>query len=137
MNGPDPENGLDPETGAIPPLGIFSPVPPPESEAGYDQWGNIKADPKKVIEEAHEENFIKIFVYNPPPGEAWFFGFQLKIEKVVRQKRANINDPPLRGPDAARLAAREMIVDICKKNHAIKKIFADFTVIRYNQPELF
>jgi hypothetical protein len=134
------ETGPDMRAEAPPPLGIFtSPqVMPPEGEApDYDQWGNIKTDPIKVVEETHGKNFIKIFIYTAPGGNAWFFGFQLKIEKVVRQKLANIADPPLRGRDAAQLAARNMIINICKKNHAIKKIFADFTVIRYNQLELF
>ena len=136
----DPEYGLDPEAEAPPPLGIFGPVvePPPESPAPqFDQWGNIKMNPAKIIEESHGENFIKIMLYHDPRGRGWFFGFQLKIEKVIRQKLANITDPPHKGPDTARLAARDMIIDICRKNHGIKRLFADFTVIRYNQPELF
>jgi hypothetical protein len=133
------ESDLDQETEA-PPLGIFGPdgVIGQSCPDGpdYDQWGNVRADPVKVIEEAHGENFIKIFIYKAP-RDSYFFGFQLKIEKVVRQKRANIADQPHRGPESARMAARDMIIDICKKNHGIKRLFADFTVIRYNQPELF
>jgi hypothetical protein len=133
---------LDTETEVPPPLGIFVPTATaasPEGEAGageYDQWGNIKTGPVRVMEENHGENFIKIFLYETARGE-WFFGFQLKMEKIVRQKRANMADPPHRTAESARLAARNMIVDICRKNHGIKKAFADFTVIRYNQPELF
>ena len=100
-----------------------------------DSWGNLKAEPVKIIEENHGDNFIKIFLYEY--SGSFFFGFQLKIEKVIRQKKANVADLPLKGPDAARTAAREMIVEICRKNNAIKRLFADFTVIRYNQPELF
>jgi hypothetical protein len=136
MNVPEAEPGLDPETEA-PPLGIFGPEGMiGQSCPNYDQWGNIKADPVKIIEETHGENFIKVFIYKAH-GDSYFFGFQLKIDKVVRQKRANIADPHHRGPDSARAAARDMIIDICKKNHGIKRLFADFTVIRYNQPELF
>ncbi len=131
----------DQETEAPPPLGIFAhtaAAAPPEGEAGagdYDQWGNIKSAPAQIIEENHGENFVKIFLYRRE--DSWFFGFQLKIEKTVRQKRANMADPPHRTAESARLAARGIIIDICRKNHGIKRLFADFTVIRYNQPELF
>ena len=142
-----PEIDIDiTEDEAPPPLGIFDGprVSMPESEF-YDTWGNLKGPPEKTIDEYHGENFIKIFIYKYTSistvaggREAdYHFGFQIKIERLVRQKRANIADPPMRGADEARLAARNMIVDVCKKNRAIKRLFADFTIIRYNQPELF
>jgi hypothetical protein len=126
------------EAEAPPPLGIFGapPAPPPEGESpDYDQWGNLKINPVKAVEEVHGENFVKIFLYQY--RDSFFYGFQLKIEKVVRQKRANIGDPALGGIESARAAAKDQIIDICKRNHGIKRLFADFTIIRYNQPELF
>jgi len=129
-----------------PSLGIFdgSRVSMPESEFS-DQWGNLKGTPLKVIEEKHGENSVKIFIYeyrsintvaNGRPAD-YYFGFQLKIDRLIRQKRANIADRPMRGVDEARSAAQKMIIDICKKNKVVKKTFAEFTSIRYNQPELF
>jgi hypothetical protein len=102
---------------------------------GLDQWGNLRLEADKVLEENHGKNFIKIFIYKY--NNQFFYSFQVKIEKLIRQKKANINDPPLRSTEEARAAAREQIIGICKTGHAIKRAFNDFTVIRYNQPELF
>jgi hypothetical protein len=135
-----PEAAPSPETETSPPLGIFGPAAPPgmigQSQPDIlDQWGNFRLQAVKVIEENHGQNFIRIFIYKY--NKQCFYGFQIKIEKLVRQKRANINDPPLRSTEAVRTAAREQIIGICKTGHAIKKAFNDFIVIRYNQPELF
>lgn len=118
-----------------PSLGLFEnpPVSMPESEY-YDQWGNLKT-PLKVIEETHGENFIKIFVYQYQAD--YFFGYQIKIDGIIRQKKANIKGLPMRDADEARESARKMIVDICNKKKVTKRIFAEFTIIKYNQPELF
>jgi hypothetical protein len=102
---------------------------------GLDQWGNLRLQAEKIIEENHGQNFIKIFIYKY--NDQYFYGFQVKIEKLIRQKKANINDPPLQSTDGARAAAREQIIRICKTGHAIKRAFNDFTVICYNQPKLF
>jgi hypothetical protein len=114
--------------------GLFS-GPPAGGTGDYDAWGNIRLQAQKVIEENHGQNFIKILIYQY--NKQFFYSFQVKIEKLVRQKRANIGDPPLESTEAARAAARDQIIKICKAGHAIKKAFNDFTVIRYNQPELF
>ena len=127
-------------------LGIFNAPQISMSESEhYDQWGNLKGAPIKTIDEYHGESFIKIFIYqylsivSAASGRTadYFFGFQLKLGQLIRQKRANIADRPIRSIDEARVAARNMIVDICRKNKATKSIFAEFTIIRYNQPELF
>jgi len=132
----EPDDDGEAEENDDPSLGIFdgSRVSMPESEF-YDQWGNLKGTPLKVIEEKHGENVVKIFIYEYDAG--FFFGFQMKIDKTIRQKRANIGDRPMRGVDEARSAAQKMIIDICKKNKVVKRTFAEFTIIRYNQPELF
>jgi hypothetical protein len=139
--GGEPENSVIGQSwpggsGEPPPdTGLFA-VPPPEAESGdCDAWGNIRLDPVETIEEAHGGNFVKIFIYEY--RGAYFYGFQIKIEKVVRQKAANVNDAPLKALEAARKAARGMIIRICRENHVIKRLFADFAVIGYNQPELF
>jgi hypothetical protein len=131
---------LPPETETLPPLGIFTPAAAPgmigqSRPESLDQWGNLRLQEEKVIEEIHGQNFIRIFIYKY--NEQFFYGFQIKIGKLVRQKKANINDPPMQSTEAAREAARKQIIGICKTGHAIKKLFNDFTVIQYNQPELF
>ena len=101
----------------------------------YDQWGNLKITPIKTIEENHAGNFIKIFVYEY--NQMYYFSFQLKIEKLIRQRLANIDNPPMQSIEKALQAARNIITDICRKNHTTKRIFEYFTKIIYDQPELF
>jgi hypothetical protein len=128
-----------PETEPPPPeTGLFTAPPGMIGQSrpgGLDQWGNLRLQAEKVIEENHGRNFIKIFIYKY--NNQNFYGFQVKIEKLIRQKKANVNDPPLRSTEDARAAAREQIIGICKTGHAIKRAFNDFTVICYNQPESF
>jgi hypothetical protein len=134
----DTDADMEIEAAEPPPLGIFNQAALPGMIGRpdiLDQWGNIRLKAEKVIEETHGQNFIKIFIYKY--NGQFFYGFQIKIEKLVRQKKANISDPPLQSTEEARAAAREQIIEICKSGHAIKKAFNDFTVIRYNQPELF
>jgi hypothetical protein len=132
---PADDDGLAVLEGPPPDTGLFT-APPAEAGAGdYDTWGNIRLEPVKAAQEAHGENCIRLFVYQY--NGAFYFGFQIKIERLVRQKRANIKDIPHNTIEGARSAARNMIIEICKENHAIKKLFADFTVIKYDQPELF
>jgi len=140
-----PEIDID-ETDQPPTLGIFdAPRVTMEESEFYDQWGNLKGPAEKIISEHHGENFIKIFIYKyvsistavNDRGADYHFGFQIKLDKLIRQKAANIADPPMRGVDEARIAAQRMIIDICKKNHTKKRVFADFSIMRYNQQELF
>lgn len=66
-----------------------------------------------------------------------FFGYQLKVDRIIRQKKANIGDRPLESIEAARLAARDEIKGICGSSRFIRDVFDDFSTIIYNQPELF
>jgi hypothetical protein len=121
-----------------PDTGLFTALPGMIGQSrpnGLNQWGNLRLQAETVIEENHGQNFMKIFIYKY--NDKFFYGFQVKIEKLIRQKMANINDPPLRSMEEAGAAAREQIIGICKTGHAIKKAFNNFTVIRYDQPELF
>jgi hypothetical protein len=129
------DDGLAVLEGPPPDTGLFVATPPEAGAGDCDTWGNIRLEPVKTVNETHGENCVHIFVYQL--GGAFYFGFQIKIDRVVRQKRANIKDIPHATAEGARAAARNMIIGICKENHAIKKLFADFTVIRYDQPELF
>ena len=104
-----------------------------------DKWGNIKGVPFNEVEEHNGSNFIKIDMFelaiqNKPK---FFFGFRLKIDKLARQKTPNIANESFNSVDDARIAAQNMIIDLCRKNKIIKKLLADFTLVKYNQPELF
>ena len=131
----DVDDSLDIPEGPPPDTGLFAETPPEPETGDYDAWGNLRLEPVNVVQEAHGENVIRIFIYEY--NGAFYFSFQIKIEKLVRQKMANVKDMPHTSIERARGAAREMIIGICKENRTIKKLFADFTIITYDQPELF
>jgi hypothetical protein len=99
-----------------------------------DSGGNIKKEPLKILEESHGPDFIKIFVYHTETG--FFFGYQLKLKKLILQKQANIKDTPMEGEMAAIKAARKELTALASENRLIKT-FIMFDTICYNQPELF
>jgi hypothetical protein len=107
---------------------------PEYAQPHCDSWGNIKKEPLKVLEETHGQDFIKIFVYQIETG--FFFGYQLKLKKLIIQKQANIKDTPLEGEGPAIKAARKELTDLASENRLIKT-FIMFDTICYNQPELF
>ena len=112
------DDGLAVLEGPPPDTGLFT-APAAETGGGdYDTWGNIRLEPVKTVNEAHGENCIRLFVYQYTG--AFYFGFQIKIDRLVRQKRANVKDVPHNSIEGARAAARNMIIGICKENHAIK-----------------
>jgi hypothetical protein len=101
----------------------------------YDRWGNLRAAPAEIIEERHYDNFIKIYIHKY--NDAFHYGYQVKIETLVEQKAANINNVAHPTPEAARQSAVVEVINICTAHRTARKAFADFTKIRYNQPELF
>jgi hypothetical protein len=100
-----------------------------------DKWGNLRTPPIEIIEERHHDNFIKIFIHKY--NACFLYGYQIKIETLIDQKSANINGTNYSALDAARRAAVFEIENICTAHRTARKMFADFTKIRYNQPELF
>jgi hypothetical protein len=100
-----------------------------------DRWGNFKFSPAKIIEEIREGNFVKIFLYEYEGG--FYYGYQLKLGGVVKQKAANKNDAALGTADAARIHACMDITKIGMANRSIRAIFTTFDKVRYNQPTLF
>jgi hypothetical protein len=131
----DIDDGLPEPEGPPPDTGLFRAAPPAPEGENTDAWGNLRIPPVKTIHEAHGENSITINIYQL--DAAYYFGFQAVIAKFVRQKKANVKDAPAASIEAAKKSAVDMIVNLCKENHAIKRLFADFTQIQYNQPELF
>lgn len=100
-----------------------------------DIWGNLHASPTLAIEERHDGNFIRIQIYET--GGVFLFGYQLKLGGVVKQKAPNTADAAFETADAARTAARKEIQLIGNANRSVRKIFAGFNKIRYNEQELF
>ena len=111
-------------------------APPPVLPAlGNRAIGKINSKPVKIIEEAHKKNYVKIFIYEV--SGSFFYGYQLRVDRIIRQKKANSNETPLSSTEAARIAARDEIKRICGHSRFIRDIFEDFTMIKYNQGELF
>ena len=107
----------------------------PESARAYcDIWGNIKKEPIEVIEENHGPNFIRVLIF--AVNDRFFYGYQLKLSKIILQKQANINDKPEETKNNAKLAARDELINVAKEKN-INDIFIMFDKICYNQPELF
>jgi hypothetical protein len=101
----------------------------------FDTWGNLRGDPIKVIDEARENNFVKISIFKV--GELYAYGFQLRVGTVIRQRAANIGGAIYDSEGAAREAAGNEVEAICATNKNSKKYFADFQKIRYNNYDLF
>jgi hypothetical protein len=112
-------------------------IPPEVMPAYCDKWGNIRKEPERTIEENHGLNFIKIFIYEH--GGLFFFGYQIKIEKLIRQKTGNIKNASFETIEAARIGAREELKNAIFKTRSrgVKMQFANFVKVYYNQPELF
>jgi hypothetical protein len=107
----------------------------PEAARGLcDTWGNFQNEPVKIIEENHGGNFIKIIIYKYETG--FYYGFQLKLDKVIRQKIANIKDTPIDTEEKARRAARYELTGLTSEAK-LRRVFIKFDKICYNQPELF
>ena len=119
-----------------PPL-VIGAVDVPEYARSYcDTWGNIKKTPVKAIEQVHGPDFIRIYIYQADPG--FYFGFQLKLKKLILQKKANIKDEPYKTEDEARQAARRsMITFVSMYSKKLVDEYLAFDKICYNQPELF
>jgi hypothetical protein len=101
----------------------------------FDTWGNLRGDPLKVIEEAHDGNTVKVLIYRV--DDTFCYGYQLKMGTLIRQKAANIGEAIHKDEAAARKAAGNEIAAICETNKNSKKFFADFEKIHYNQYDLF
>lgn len=113
---------------------VFNTVSLPESARQHcDIWGNF-INPLKTIEQNHGNNFIKVFIYSFE--SRFYFGYQLKLEKLIREKKANISDIPYDTEEKARKAVRDELTRLVTETK-LKKAFITFDKICYNQPELF
>jgi hypothetical protein len=107
----------------------------PEYARPYcDTWGNLTIKPVKSIEESHGPNFVKVLIFMV--NSNFYYSFQIKLNKVIFQKQANVNDKPEESENNARLAARNELLTIVTENK-VKEMFLFFDKICYNQPELF
>lgn len=113
---------------------VFNAVSIPESARQLcDIWGNF-INPLKTIEQNHGKNFIKVFIYGFE--DHFYFGYQLKLEKLIREKKANISDIFFSTEEKARKAARNELTGLATETK-LRKVFITFDKICYNQPELF
>jgi len=102
-----------------------------------DTWGNIKTEPTRTILQSKGPDFVKVNIFATDNG--YFFGAQIKLNKLIYQKEANVlNDAPLNTEDQARWAARDFITSIVSRySKKLMKTFLTFDKVCYNQPELF
>jgi len=125
------------ETPVENPPPVINPFAIPEYARGYcDKWGNIKKPPVKALEQAHGRDFVRIYVYQAEPG--FFWGFQLRLNKLIVQSEANIKDTPCKTENEALQAARLTMEAFIKENSKKSfELFLTFDKVCYNQPELF
>jgi hypothetical protein len=108
---------------------------PAERKENCDAWGNLRGKSVRIIEERRGDNFINIFIYEYE--HYFYYGYQLKVGTMIKQKLANIKDKNYSGSDIALAYANAEIKALCDTNKNVRKLFVGFTKIRYNQPELF
>ena len=123
-------NEVDPT--AIKKISLIPKMPKDET---CDTWGNIQGEPFCVIEERHDDWFVKVFVHHVE--NRYYYGYQINIKTMVRQMTASMNDRSFDSADYARSSASIEVERVCNENKHVKKIFADFIQIRYNQRSLF
>jgi hypothetical protein len=110
-------------------------VSPVGGNSSCDAWGNIRAAPVKTIEESHDDNFVRVFVYEI--DGAFYSGWQMKVGKMIRQKAANINDRNFNTKDLARIYGCMEVETACASNKNTRKLFSEFKRIASAQLELF
>jgi hypothetical protein len=110
-------------------------IPPAEEDGAVDRWGNLRGDPQRVIDERHGDYFIKVMIYRY--RDFFYYGYQLKVGTMIRQRAANVSGQVFKTPETARMAASLEIEKACAENKNVRKLFADFTMIRYSQGSLF
>lgn len=120
--------------GEAPPVlsALDNPAPP---SALFNAFGVLTAEPLRIIEEKQKKNHVKILIYEAE--NAYFFGYQFKVDRLVRQKLPTISDKPLASLEEARMGAISEIRQICAHSRFVRDLFEDFTKIVYNQMELF
>ena len=114
---------------------VIDPVEIPEYARSYcDSWGNLRLNPLKTLDQCRGGDFIQITVYKADTG--FYYGFKLKLKRLVYQKMANIRDTPHETEGKALRAAQEELLTLVSEKK-LAKTFLLFDKIRYNQPELF
>ena len=114
---------------------VIDPVEIPEFARSFcDQWGNLRLEPLKTLDQHRGGDYIQITVYNATTG--FYYGFKLKLKRLVYQKTANIKDTPHETEGKALRAAREELLTLATEKK-LTETFLMFDKICYNQPELF
>ena len=101
----------------------------------FDQWGNLRGDPIRTVEETHGDNFVKIGIHEA--NGLFAFGLQLKMGSVITQKPANIGGAVFGSENAAREAAGREVEAVCGGNKNSRKLLCEFEHILYRGYSLF
>jgi hypothetical protein len=91
---------------------------------------NVQKEPVKIIEEHHENDFVKISIFEK--SGRFVYDYQFKIAKLIRQKISLPLDVGNGSINDAQSAAWNEIIKICSENRA-KRAVLKFC---YNQMEL-
>ena len=88
-----------------------------------------------TVSENHKGNFIEINIYRL--DNRFSFEYKMKIEKIIKQKTPHEKDFIFLSKHKALKAAKKEVKENCKQSRKAKHLIEDFTVVNYNQLELF
>ena len=92
-------------------------------------------DTVKQLHERHYDDFIELTIYRR--NNLFAYGYKLKISRIIRQKTPHQTAFTHPSITAALSAAKHDIQKQCSISRNAKKALLQFTVIQYNQLELF
>jgi hypothetical protein len=101
----------------------------------YNEWGVCISRQDQTVVESHGKNTIKIRAYLD--GGRWFYAYAIQIGSLVRSKQPTILDQTYDSLLSMKLAAKNELKKLCEYDRKTKKLFLDFTIISYNQLDLF
>ena len=88
-----------------------------------------------TISENHKGNFIEINIYSL--DNLFSFEYKMKIDNIINPKPPHEKDFVFLSKHEALKAAKKEVKENCKQSRKAKHLIEDFTVINYNQLELF
>ena len=92
-------------------------------------------DTVKQLHERHYDDFIELTIYRR--NNLFAYGYKLKIHRIIRQKTPHEAAFIHTSITAALSAAKQNIQKQCSSNRKAKKTLLQFTIVLYNQLELF
>ena len=92
-------------------------------------------DTVKQLHERHSDDFIELIIYRL--NNFFAYGYKLKIYRIIRQKTPHEAAFIHTSITAALSAAKQDIQKQCNSNRKAKTTLLQFTIVLYNQLELF